>query len=299
MSRNKSFQGIIPPMLTSFTKDGDLYEEGIRNCVDFLIEHGVHGFWALGSIGMGPYMRIEERKRAAEIIIDQANGRIPIIVHVGSTATRDCVELAKHAQDSDADAISIVPSYYLPPKFEELKEHYSIVAEKVDVPIFIYNNPSVCGFNITPQQAAELAKIDGIIGIKETAANLAQLYECIKHCKEVKKDFVFLYANSTLATLGFIVGAHGAVPSIANALPELYAKIYENVVQKKLREALEIQQKIINVESAFRQPRITALYEALKIRGCDVGFPRRPLIPEASEEAKQKIKNALKALNII
>ncbi|MHA1721933.1 MAG: dihydrodipicolinate synthase family protein [Candidatus Baldrarchaeia archaeon] len=299
MEGNKKFQGIVPPMLTSFTKEGEIYEKGIRNCVDFLIEHGVHGFWALGSVGMGPYMRIEERKRVAEIIIDQTNGKIPVIVHVGSTATRDCVELAKHAQDIGADAISIVPSYYLPPKFEELKEHYMFVAEKVDIPIFIYNNPSVCGFNITPRQAAELAEIDGIIGIKETAANLAQLYECIKHCKEVKKDFIFLYANSTLATLGLIAGAHGVVPSIANALPELYVKIFENVAQNKLKEALEIQQKIISVESAFRQPRITALYETLKIRGCDVGFPRRPLILEATEDVRQKIKSALKVLGVI
>lgn len=299
MSKNKNFQGIIPPMLTSFTKDGDLYEEGIRNCVDFLIEHGVHGFWALGSIGMGPYMRIEERKKAAEIIIDQVNGRIPIIVHVGSTATRDCVELAKHAQEAGADAVSIVPPYYFPPNFEELKEHYSFIVEKIDIPVIIYNNPSVCGFNITPQQAAELAKIKGIIGIKDTTSDLTHFYGCIKYCREVKKDFTLLYANSKLATLGLIIGAHGVIPGLANVLPELYVKIYENVIQNKFKEALEIQQKIISVESVFRQPRITALFEALKIRGCNVGFPRRPLFPEASEDTRQKIKTALKALNLI
>jgi len=299
MSKVEEIKGIIPPMMTSFTKEGDIYEEGIRNCVDFLIEHGVHGFWALGSVGMGPYMRFEERKKVAEIITDQTNGRIPIIIHVGSTTTRDCIELARHAQDIGADAVSIVPSYYLPPKFEELKEHYTVIAENVDIPIFIYNNPSVCGFNITPKQAAELAKIDGIIGIKETASNLAQLYECIKHCKEVKNDFRFLYANSTLATLGLIVGAHGVVPSIANVVPELYVKIFENIVQGKIQEALKLQQRIISVESAFREPRITALYEALKIRGYDVGYPRRPLILEADEKVRQKIKNAFQTLGII
>ena len=94
----KGFEGIYPPVIVSFTKDGDIYEKGIRNVIRYLMSEGVHGFFINGSYGSCALMTIEERKRVAEIIHDEVSGRLPIITHVGEASTRATIELAKHAE---------------------------------------------------------------------------------------------------------------------------------------------------------------------------------------------------------
>jgi dihydrodipicolinate synthase/N-acetylneuraminate lyase len=93
----KDFKGIIPPIMTAFTRDGEVYEKGTREIIEFLVPH-VQGLYPCGSYGSGPMMLIEERKKVAEIMVDQVRGRAAIIVHVGTADTRTTVELARHAE---------------------------------------------------------------------------------------------------------------------------------------------------------------------------------------------------------
>lgn len=291
---------MIPPILTPFTRDEEIYEEGLRNFIRFLIEKGVHGLWVTGSVGLGPYMSVEERKKVAEIVVDEAKARTRVLIHVGTTTVRDSVQLAKHAQDIGADGISAVPSYYLPLNNEEAKTYYYEIATSVDLPLILYHNPPVCGFVITPDFAAELMKnAENIVGVKITSSNLLELYSMMERCSNVGKRIFFFFANSELAAHALISGADGVIPSLANVLPELYVKMFDEVKRGNFEGALEIQRRIIEHGRALRRPRITALYVALRERGIDVGLPRRPFVRNVSEDDVRRIRECLSALNVL
>ena len=109
---SNKLSGIIPPLTTPFTPAGDVYEKGLRELVDFQIENGSHGLFICGTYGSGPIMTLEERKQVHEIVIDQAQNRIRIVAHVGTTSTAQSIELAQHAQETGAEYIASISPYY-------------------------------------------------------------------------------------------------------------------------------------------------------------------------------------------
>lgn len=99
MIKRFRIEGIITALLTPLTKDEQVKEDALRELIDFQVESGIHGFFPLGTAGEGMKLGLEKRKRAAEIVVDQTDGRVPIILHVGTQDTAMSVELAKHAKD--------------------------------------------------------------------------------------------------------------------------------------------------------------------------------------------------------
>jgi dihydrodipicolinate synthase/N-acetylneuraminate lyase len=106
----KKITGVIPPVITAFDKQGNFDEKAQREILRFLVPH-VQGFYPLGTYGSGPLMTTDERKKVAEVIIDEVNGKVPVIIHVGSISTAQAVELAKHAEAAGADAVAAIPPY--------------------------------------------------------------------------------------------------------------------------------------------------------------------------------------------
>ena len=145
-------KGILIPVITPFDNAGLVDEPVLRRLVDFYIVASVQGLFALGSSGQGPAMATSERKRAAEIIIEQAAGRSPVIIHVGTADAESTVELAEHAARKGASAIGVIPPYYYSDHSEyEIMAHFRAVARAVSLPIFIYENPKYSGISISPQ----------------------------------------------------------------------------------------------------------------------------------------------------
>jgi len=106
------FGGVVCPMITPFTKNGELYEEGVKNVATFLKENGVRGLFICGIYGLGPAMTIKQRKRVAELTVEQVGGSRDVIIQVGSTTIETTIELAKHAEDVGADAVASTPPFY-------------------------------------------------------------------------------------------------------------------------------------------------------------------------------------------
>ena len=155
------FKGIIPPMMTAFTKEGEIYEEGTRRIVDFIIPH-VQGLFPCGTYGSGPMMSIAERKRTAEIVVDQTKGRVPVIVHVGTADTKNTVELARHAASIGARAVAAITPYYNSYSEDDIFIHFQQLIHAVDIPVFLYNNPKASGNSVSPNLLVRLAAVPGI-----------------------------------------------------------------------------------------------------------------------------------------
>ena len=225
----KHMEGIYPPVITSFTADGDIYEKGIRNVISYLIGKGVHGFFINGSYGSAVLMTLEERKRVAEIIHDEVQGRLPIISHIGAASTRATIELARHAEGLGSAAVAAFVPYYYPGvnayDDSQIIRHYAEVAASVGVPLFMYNNPRTTGYSLTPELLAELVKA-GVAGMKDSSGSFTLLGEFNQAATAVNPDFVCMSGSVGLLQPAFNLGIKGCIAGTANAFPELALDLY-------------------------------------------------------------------------
>jgi len=268
-------------------------EQALRCDVDFWIEGGIHGLVTCGSNGEGVYMTREERSRVIQVVLDQANGRVPVIAGTGCPSTSQSIALTKDAYDLGVDAALIVTPFYFRLSQEAIYRHYELVANAVDLPLIIYNVPKFTGVNLEPWVLERLLQFEVVIGVKDSSANMRQIQELIR----VAGDRVSILAGSgnmiypTLAS-----GGHGAIVAIANVIPELAVKLYDFFKAGNHSKAREIQSAIVVLNDFVTQRHgIPAVKAALNLRGEGGGYPRKPLTP-LTPEATNQLRALLKPL---
>jgi dihydrodipicolinate synthase/N-acetylneuraminate lyase len=152
-------RGIVLPSPTVFLEDGRVDEKLMRELTDWFIDCGVHAFFVLGSYGQGPAMTPDERKKVAQIVVQQVKHRVPVVVHIGAVDPFTAIDLGKHAKSIGADAIGHVGPYYYADRSEyEIIEHFKMVDRALGMPILVYNNPRYSGYNI---HQAFMARVSG------------------------------------------------------------------------------------------------------------------------------------------
>ncbi len=290
------FEGIIPPMITPFKADGTLYEDGIRKIVNFLIEKGVSGLFICGTYGTGPAMTTDERKKAAEIIMDAAKGKVKIIAHVGSSNVDTIFELAKHAEDIGADAVATVPPFYYAYDEDTIVNFFKELVSKVNIPVFVYNNPARSGNPITVRLLRRLVDV-GVTGIKDSCFDLVRFYEFLTNIE--KKDFEFIIGTESLLVPAYLAGSRACISGQANAFPEINVKTFNLLKEGKYEEAAKAQLDIIRLRQVLHlAPTYPAVFEALRLRGIDVGYPKPPFRRLTKEEV-QMLEEGLKKLGYL
>jgi 4-hydroxy-tetrahydrodipicolinate synthase len=283
-------KGIVVPLITPFTKDGEVYEEGLRRLLDFHIAKGVHGVFPCGTYGSGPLMTTEQREKVVEITMDQIKSRIAVIAQVGAASTDETVILAKHAEKAGVDVVAAMPPYYYSYDEAAILEHYRQLVKAVDVPVYAYNIPQTSGFTITPLILAKMADY-GVKGIKDSSFSLIDFMHFIIELKQ-RKGFTFMVGTEALLLPAMMVGAQGCVSGLANVFPELVVKLYNATVKKNYEEAAKLQLKTVEARRLLTTAKSTtaASHALLKERGIDVGVPKRPLLPLTNEELSQMRK---------
>src|ERR1700729_2359379 len=147
----KTFRGTYTVMITPFTSGGDVDAEGLRGFVDWQIGEGIHGLIPLGSTGEFLSLDDDEKALVAEVVINQAAGRVPVLIGTGAEDTREVVRLSRRAEKLGADGVMIIPPFYSTPTDAEIVHHYSTVADAIGLPIMIYNNPAVANVDLRPR----------------------------------------------------------------------------------------------------------------------------------------------------
>ncbi|MEM1581272.1 MAG: 4-hydroxy-tetrahydrodipicolinate synthase [Candidatus Bathyarchaeia archaeon] len=291
------FEGILPAIITPFDSNGDVDFHALSDVVRFQINGGVHGFFACGTVGEGALMSIEQRKTVAEAIVREVKGKIPVIVHVGTTNTSESTELARHAEKIGAKAVGAINPFFFKPDVEGLMIHYQSIANAVSIPVFVYNIPQMTGFNITAEIFRKLCSIEGVAGIKDSSGNLSQLQELIE---TAPKPITVINGADDIFLAALIVGASAEISGIANVAPELMVELYEAYRENDYKRALNLQRKV----NALRRilylmgpSNIASIKAALELRGVKAGLPRKPLRPMKSEETA-KLKDKLNALGL-
>lgn len=294
------YKGVLIPVITPFENDSSVDESTLRRLVDFYLQTKVQGLFALGSSGQGPAMSAPERKKAAEIIIEQAGGRTPVIVHVGCADTPTTVELARHAKEVGADGIGVIPPYYYCDAPQSaILEHFQKVSEAADLPIFIYENPKYCGISISPEFGVELKKaVPAIRGMK-VAYGAGAMTDYVKLFPD---DVSVFTGNADI--FGLVpFGIAGMINPPTSSVPELCVALYRALEEKDYPRAATMQDKVNRITQMFistqkRYGRGT-IAETFRLRGIPVKrFPRWETAP-LPEAAIEGIRAAYRDAGIV
>ena len=295
MGMGLEVKGIIPAVATPMNGSEEVDEEGIRILINYLIDSGVHGIFVCGSQGESYALTEEEKKKIIEIAVDEVNGKVPVYAGTGMTTTKATIKLSMFAEDAGADAVTVITPYFIKPSQDELYMHYRRVAESINIPLLIYNNPGRTSVNLEAKTVKRLAEIENIVGIKDSSGDLTLTAQYIM---ETPSDFAVLSGKDSLILATLLYGGKGAVAATANVAPEIAVGIYESFIRGDLEKAKNLQFKLLSLRLAFNLGTFPVVVkEALRILGKPSGPARSP-VSALSKEAKAKLKLIIEELRM-
>jgi len=274
----QQLRGILTALPTPFAQDGSLDEASLRALVDHSIHGGVHGVVVNGSTGEFSALTTDERRRAVEIVVDQAGARVPVVAQTGAASTAEAVELTKHAESAGADVVMALTPYYESLSEQEIKAYFRTVAASVDLPVMLYNIPGLTGIDLLPDTVGALAReVENIQYVKNSSSDMSQSAQLIHHHGDVISTFV---GWDTLLLASLIEGAAGFTAGTANIVPAELVAVWDAVQGGKIAEARQAWNRVFPVIDAITQePFNAAIKGVLDAVGFPVGVPRAPLAP--------------------
>jgi 4-hydroxy-tetrahydrodipicolinate synthase len=296
MTDTEKIHGIIPAMVTPLERSGAVNLASLRRLSRYLMDAGVHGLFATGSQGEFWALTAEEKIQVWQIVVEEARGRTPVYAGTGAVTTREAVELASAAEACGVDGISVLTPYFITPNENELYEHYRAVAAATRLPVLLYTNPArTGGLKISPQLAGRLAKIDNIVGIKDSSGDLEGAAEFIR----LLPGFTVLMGRDTLIYGGLLYGAKGAIAATANVAPALVVSIYGHYRAGRLEESRRAQEELAALRMAFTWGTFpVVIKEALDLMGMEAGPARAP-VGALSPEVRARLKQVLMEMKLI
>lgn len=288
-------RGVLTALSTPFNQDETIDVDTLRRIVDRSIDAGVDGVVAAGSTGEVGALSSEERLLLIKTVIEQANGRVPVIANTGATSTAEAIRLSKAAQELGADVLMLITPYYEPLSLEETVTYIKDVARSVTIPVMLYNIPAVTGVNLDPATVRSLAEdVENIRYIKDSSANWEQALQLIHHHSDVIGTFIGwdAYLYSALAE-----GAAGVMAGTANVVPTEIVAVSRRIADGDLTGALKLWKQLYPVIDALLSvPFIPSVKAGLTLQGLPAGSPRRPTA-DLNAEDLARVKHALAALN--
>jgi 4-hydroxy-tetrahydrodipicolinate synthase len=292
-------KGVMPALVTPFSRDGDISEDGFKQVIDYTISKGATGVVPAGTTGEFSYMRTEERKKLLKLAVEYVDGRVPIIAGTGQNSTRATVLLTKYAADIGCDAALVISPYYLRPGDKGYFEHYATIARKADLPVIMYNIPQ-CTLGVLNSNVVEdLSKVDNIVGIKDSSGNVPYLLELIQ--KVQGKIEVIIGADECFLT-AVAAGVNAAILASANLIPHIWLDIMKKVRKGKIDEAAKLQKSAQTLARiVLKNGAAPPIKAGLKMMGINAGKCRMPLDTGGTltPETKEEIRLELEKLGVI
>ncbi len=286
-----SFNGAWPALATPFTDEDKVNVGVLRELVEYLIDKGVGGFYVCGGTGEGLFMVPEERKLVTEIVVDQVNGRVPVIAHIGSMIVGDAVQLAEHAQEVGAAGISSV----IPPMFQNSESLYTyfarVGAAAPNIPLltYIFGGPTDA-----VALMRQLMDIPTVAGAKYTGPNMYEFREIV----ELRGDNWSIFSGMDEQCIyAAMQGACGNIGSTLNYIPGIYREIHDSYKRGNIAQGQHLQVRANQVTGVlFSFGFFGALKEVMRMLGFDCGQPRLPHVPFA-EGKRDDLRAQLEAID--
>lgn len=292
-------KGVVPPMITPFRKNGELDTDALRTLVRYL-RNLVDGLFITGSYGCGAMMNEEERKTVAEITIKEVDGKIPVVVQVGTADSLSSSRLAAHAAVSGAAAVSAVGPFYFKHNEDQICAFYNDLVKTVNgkIPVYVYNNPQFQGYPMEIKTIRRLKEKVGVNGIKDATFDIIMHAQYMRLFKD--ENFDIALGTEAMWLSACVLGCDAFIPGLGNAFPEICGEMYRQGKAGDFEACRATQFKVNAMREIMYVARSTqlAIYSMLEIRGIVTCYPRAPFIP-ASEEEKKTIRERLNEMNLL
>ena len=297
MKRTILFRGTATALVTPFLRNGGVDTGTLRRLVDRQIKGGVEALVPVGSTGEGATVSEEEQAAIIETVVDQVNGRVPVIAGASSNSTSRAIALARTARERGADAILTVAPFYNKPTQEGLFRHFRSIAEAADLPVVIYNVPGRTASNIDAGTALRLAEqVPTIAGVKEASANFGQIMEILAHRP---KGFGVWSGDDNLTLPLVALGADGVISVVSNEVPKLFSAMVRNALAGKFDRARTAHNRLLPLMNAnFIESNPIPVKAALAMMGLAEDVLRLPLV-SLSDHNRPKLLAVLDDLTLL
>lgn len=283
------FTGSGVAIVTPFSKDGVNYQK-LGELIDFQINNSTDAIVVCGTTGESSTMPDDEHMAVIKYTVEKVNKRVPVIAGTGSNDTKHAVELSSEAEKVGADGLLIVTPYYNKASDSGVIKHYEIIADKVNIPIILYNVPSRTGLNLKPSVVKILSEHKNIAAIKQASDNIVQMAQIASLCGD---DFVIYSGNDDMILPSLALGAKGVISVLANVLPKETHDMVQFYLDGEVEKSRKLQLELLDIISdLFIEVNPIPVKAALNLLGFDVGGTRMPLC-DISGENMAKLKGSL------
>lgn len=288
------FRGTATAIITPFTKDNEVDEDGLRRLVEFQEENGVDTIVPCGSTGESAMLSHEEHIRVIEIVVEQVE-KAKVLAGAGSNSTSEAVMLSKHAEDLGVDGLLSISPYYVKPTQEGIYQHFKAIAESVDIPVVVYNIPGRTGSNITADTMLRMAEIPGIDAVKEASGNMEQIEDILNRRP---KGFEVLSGDDSLTLPLIKKGGDGVISVTSNCLPDRMSKMVSSALNGNFSEAEAIQAELTPLfDGLFVESNPIPIKYVMGRLGYGNGVPRLPLTP-LSDDGRTKLDPIIERMGL-
>ncbi len=288
--------GVGTALVTPFTKSGELDEAGVRRLARRQIDAGIHFLVPCGTTGESPTLTSDERARVVEIVVEESNGRVPVLAGAGGYDTREVIHAVREMERAGAGGILSVTPYYNKPTPEGLYQHFRAIAESTPLPIVVYNVPGRTGVNIDVATLARMAQLPNIVGVKEASGNVTQMCEV---CTAVPADFIVLSGDDALTLPLMAVGGRGIISVASNEIPSEMVQMVEAAERNDFAAARAIHARILALMQVnFVEANPVPVKAAMVDMGLLEEVYRLPMV-SPRPDSRAKIRQALSALGLL
>ncbi|MGF7056627.1 4-hydroxy-tetrahydrodipicolinate synthase [Brassicibacter mesophilus] len=289
------FKGSGVALVTPFTNDEIDYDK-LSELIEWQIENNTDAIIVCGTTGESSTMSDSERREVIKFTIEKVNKRVPVIAGTGSNNTAYSIELSKYAEKQGADGLLIVTPYYNKTTQKGLIEHYSAIADNVNIPIILYNVPGRTGLNLLPKTVEVLSKHRNIKAVKEASGNISQVAEIARLCDN---NFYVYSGNDDMVVPLLSLGGSGVISVVANILPkdthDMVVSYLEGNIEKARKLQLDMKELI---DTLFIETNPIPVKTAMNLMGMNAGELRLPLT-SMTESNLDILKKAMKAYGVL
>jgi 4-hydroxy-tetrahydrodipicolinate synthase len=271
-------------------KDGLFDPESLKRHIDFQIDSGIHGLVPCGTTGEASTLSHDEHVEVVRFTVEHVRGRVPVIAGSGSNSTSEALGLTERVKAAGADACLMITPYYNKPTQEGLYRHFSSIAEKVDIPIILYNVPGRTGVNMLPETVARLARVPNIVGLKDATGDLKQASYTFQM---VPDDFVILSGEDALVFPLLAIGGRGVISVVSNVAPAEMSEMCRCYLEGDVDGARSLHHRLLPLcDAMFTETNPIPVKGALAMMGRMKADVRLPLVP-LSEKGSARVREAI------
>ena len=243
------FKGVGTALITPFKQDQSVDLDSLKKIIHQQLEGGIDALVVIGTTGESPVIDYDERRKIISLAVEEAKGKIPVIVGTGTNDTKKVIENNRQAEDLKADGLLIVNPYYNKGTQESLVEHYKAISEKTHLPIILYNVPSRTGMNILPETVVRIHKeCKNVVAVKEASGNISQ----IAHLISIKPASLAVLSGNDDQTLAIMaLGGDGVISVFSNPYPSEMKAITIAALGNHLKLAQDLNNKYLSMMNAL------------------------------------------------